>query len=498
MGAVLVPIPIPILGGAISGGEAITIDSLEDLASLRGLCAAVPGIRQLFEQIKVQELRARFQDLRDDWIAHHETYDLDLLTRIRRLEPNEMEHIDQIQLVLGIAEAVWAQEEPGPDCSYSGLSLVLAIAEVGATLEMETEEPALIWSEGSILSRLIGPSSTAFTAGAWCIALARGQGASPIAIAHDLMEGLRTARRNHIPPDETDLLDLGRLDSDAVTKAKSLRFRSIVVFIHGLLSSDLGTFDGFLHEFRRRQKDPGVLFLGWPHDTLTGIWDNAQHLAEQVTKRIGTQGPDLVFVCHSRGGLVARAAAMRLYQIDPKYRGLVKGAVTFGTPHDGSSLAGAGTPAMLGHFVSINAATGTRSIWRLSDLLLYRKQQQNKTIQGIEDLRLPAASGFISGLRKEELEDPKKPAGEMRQLPLCCVGGDYKGPMKGQMALAHRYFGKNLKHDLVVELESSTSRAVPRSIVVNCSHFNYCSEPMRQSSGFRAAVQVAIGWTAGR
>jgi pimeloyl-ACP methyl ester carboxylesterase len=494
---VLTPIPIPLLGGSISGGEAITIDSFNDLAALRAMCAAVPDTSYLFEQIRVKELRSRFQDLRDDWVANQERYDLELLARVRNLEPDEMENIDQIQLVLGIAEAVWSQEEQGPDGTRPGLALVFAIAEVGGTLELEIEEPALIWSQGSILSRLTAPGSLAFTAGAWCIALARGHGAAASVIAQDLVESLRTERRNQYRLIDIELLDLERLDSDSITRASSLRYSAIVILIHGLLSTDLGTFDGFIKELRIKPLGTEVLFVGWPHDTLTSVSNSADQLADKLHNRIGPEGPDLVLVCHSRGGLVARATALKLYEIHPRYRTVLRGAITFGTPHQGASLAGVATDSVLGHFVSISATLGTRTIWRLSELLLYRKQQRDGVIQGIEDLRRPDAAGFISQLRQRELEDPKKPTGAVRQLRLCCVGGDYKGPVKAQTALAKRYFGKNTKHDLVVELESSLPEIAEHRIVVNCSHFDYCSELMRQSSGFQAAVQVARNWLAG-
>jgi hypothetical protein len=494
MNGVLTPIAIPILGGSISGGEAITIESFEDLAALRAMCASAPGTSYLFEQIRVKELRARFQDLRDDWVASHEQYDLKLLARVQNIELEQMADIDQIQLVLAMAEAVWSQEERQPDGSRSALALLFAIAEVGSTLELETEEPALIWSQGSILTQLTGPGALIITAGAWCIALARGRGAAATAIAKNLVEDLRSERRRQYRLANVELLDLERLDSEAITPASVLRYSAVVIFIHGLLSTDLGTFDGFLQEFRERPANREVSFLGWPHDTLTGIRNSADQLADMIHSRIGPEGPDLIMVCHSRGGLVARATALKLYKIHSRYRNVLRGAMTFGTPHEGASLAGAAMDPVLGHLISVGASVGTRTILRLSDILMYRKQQLGGVIHGIEDLRPPTTLGFLSDLRKEELEDSGKRQGAVRHLQLCCVGGDYKGPVNGQATLARHYFGLKTRHDLVVELDSSVPQVAEHRITVNCSHFSYCSELMRQSSGFQAAMQVARTW----
>ena len=56
--------------------------------------------------------------------------------------------------------------------------------------------------------------------------------------------------------------------------------------------------------------DEDYLIVGWPHDTLTKIKANAEKLFEDIYSKIGYNGPPIVFVCHSRGGLVARKAAV--------------------------------------------------------------------------------------------------------------------------------------------------------------------------------------------
>jgi hypothetical protein len=432
-------------------------------------------------------------------VAYHERYEVELFARVTANDVDELEDLDKIRLALGLAEAVWSQEDPGPDGARAGLAMVLAVAEVGNVLELDMEEPALLWYPGSILSKITEAKSSVITAGAWCIALARGHGAAASAIADNLVEDLRTASLNQLRRADAGILDLERLDSAEEGAFRSLRFEAVVILLHGMLSTDIGTFDGFLKELRPRLSGAfgRVLLLGWPHDTLTGIWNNAQQLAELIQSRVGTEGPDIIFVCHSRGGLVGRAAALRLYDIHSRYRSVLQGAITFGTPHEGAGLVGVPSSEVLGHFVSLTAAAHSRRILKLSDLLLYRKQQRGGVIQGIEDLRPPDAGGFIAELRDAELRDEQKREGHVRYLRLCCVGGDYQGPAKGSAALAQRFFGRQEKHDLVVGLDSSLPRIAEHRITVNCSHSEYCSEPMRQSRGLRESVEVARGWIVG-
>ena len=94
-----------------------------------------------------------------------------------------------------------------------------------------------------------------------------------------------------------------------------LPIAGIVVLLHGFLSTDLGTFDGFIKKWRNPNpkrlplsgqiydsnlvsKDQlthgvqtylrnNILFVGWPHDTLTAISQNALDLAKLIDIHIG-------------------------------------------------------------------------------------------------------------------------------------------------------------------------------------------------------------------
>src|SRR5262249_17392710 len=111
---------------------------------------------------------------------------------------------------------------------------------------------------------------------------------------------------------------------------------SLVVLVHGLCSTDVGTFGDFETHLRSL---PGVTVAGFPHDSLTTpIRLNARALAQQIVK-LGK--PGLRLVCHSRGGLVARQTFVYLKDEPPPAAGgrWLHSCVTFGTPHLGTSVA---------------------------------------------------------------------------------------------------------------------------------------------------------------
>ena len=53
-----------------------------------------------------------------------------------------------------------------------------------------------------------------------------------------------------------------------------------------------------------------VLVVGWAHDTLTSIKENAAQLLRQIDARLGASEAPIALVCHSRGGLLARKLAV--------------------------------------------------------------------------------------------------------------------------------------------------------------------------------------------
>lgn len=98
-----------------------------------------------------------------------------------------------------------------------------------------------------------------------------------------------------------------------------------IVILHGLYMS------GFvMHPLSKRLKRAGYDILNLSYDSLT---PNKQSIFAQIDQFISDQ--NCAFVCHSMGGLVARAY---LEQGSLQSRHVDK-VITLGTPHKGASLA---------------------------------------------------------------------------------------------------------------------------------------------------------------
>jgi hypothetical protein len=81
----------------------------------------------------------------------------------------------------------------------------------------------------------------------------------------------------------------------------------VILFLRGFMSTDVGTFDLPIRQIEQQRSLADVQIVGWPHDMLAPIKVNAQDLAELIETRLGSSGLPLMFMCHLRGGLVARA-----------------------------------------------------------------------------------------------------------------------------------------------------------------------------------------------
>jgi pimeloyl-ACP methyl ester carboxylesterase len=125
---------------------------------------------------------------------------------------------------------------------------------------------------------------------------------------------------------------------------------------------------GFIAQIEQQPSLANVHLVGWPHDTLAHIKVNAQDLAALMEGPLGASGLPVVFVCHSRGGLVARAAAVKLLKSNPRWVDRLKGAVTFGTPHEGAELAELGDE-LLGKVLLLKSISQTGRVVPLVDAL---------------------------------------------------------------------------------------------------------------------------------
>ena len=194
--------------------------------------------------------------------------------------------------------------------------------------------------------------------------------------------------------------------------------------------------------------------------------------------------PRIVFVAHSRGGLVARATAVELLSSPAvgRWRDALSGIVTFGTPHDGAALAEHDARGLATYLL---LAQSTGRVASIGDVLTYLDA---RTAEGLENLKPVNAvtesreQSFVD--RLYERERGLRDAGGHRYPPIIAVGGrlDDKGRddwrKRAAGALVDRWLDEP-DHDLVVELTSSTSpRTLPDvTMTVVSSHFDYFTAP---------------------
>jgi pimeloyl-ACP methyl ester carboxylesterase len=263
----------------------------------------------------------------------------------------------------------------------------------------------------------------------------------------------------------------------------------VIIFLHGLMSSDAGTFDQLVARIARDNALPDVHLVAWPHDTLARINANAQDLAELIENLLGPTGLPLLFVCHSRGGLVARATAVKLINGNQRWAERLRGAVTFGTPHLGAELAERGDE-FLGKLLLLKTIRQTGESVALIDALSAVRKQ--KAIEGVTDLRPTSNRGeFLYQLR----EDEAKQAGGAgkRVLPIFVVGG--RAEPDGLTGwLSRRFFGSE-PNDLVVTLSSTTPAFMRPSSETATDHFSYFTPQEMQKPKIPALDYIVAAFT---
>lgn len=171
-------------------------------------------------------------------------------------------------------------------------------------------------------------------------------------------------------------------NSESGSGVSSDKQRTKVLFIHGLKSSP-ERFD----EIRQYLRSKGVLTAAAEYDDQQPIAESAKQLSAlfrdqrtSLSTEAGVAGGNVFLVGHSMGGLVAREwiENERLYDTS------LKGLVTVGTPHQGSSWAS--MPPLLDLFVG-----GDLDVSGVMDVLLHQN-----SADGINDL-MPESS-FLRSL----------------------------------------------------------------------------------------------------
>lgn len=235
--------------------------------------------------------------------------------------------------------------------------------------------------------------------------------------------------------------------------------------------------------------DLGVVVLGFPHNTLAPIKTNAQELELLLRDQMQDMEAKVVFLCHSRGGLVARHALAELGK-DHNWQPRLADLVTFGTPHEGAALAEA--TAARDAAAYLLGMTSTQEWVSLLDVCAYL---QEYGAAGIEDLR---PKGHRSSYNEElvALELALEQSSDWR-YPTLLIGGA-EPPVEDWLRRKASSFlcwriGTRL-HDLVVELDSSLwtkrARRHPARLRVPSDHFGY----------FKCAghTKMALNWASAR
>jgi len=317
----------------------------------------------------------------------------------------------------------------------------------------------------------------------------------------------------------------------------------LVVLLHGLFSTDLETFDGFISQLQqstpkqildslaqlqsssgidqlsaafaagltcdrvsqvsdtelRKFVDASIALVGWPHDSLAPIDTSAIKLAALLDKELKSAPPrHIVFVCHSQGGLLARQTAMQLMKMKSPANWVdrIGGIVTFGTPHQGAAIAEPGFKSGREAAVYLMMLSGTKKATSIGDVLTLIGE---RAIEGIEDLKAFDAStndrenSFAAGLLDKE-QALQWPNGGNRP-DMLVVGGRLSAAQKTvwRRKLAAGFMTHKLghdDHDLVVELSSSIPDLFDANITVKveCDHFSYFDGQGRSKWAVDAAV----------
>jgi pimeloyl-ACP methyl ester carboxylesterase len=454
---------IPEFGAAIQGGIAMTMRRPAEMDYVQSLCEmsadsnspmhAMYGMLDSdVEQSRSPWLRRGFRKISQEersYLSHH----------WREIADEKILFHDAVALgaTLSFAREIWTHES-------EDLNAVLAIARPdsdGGELKIGRGKPALVLHRGSILASLA--SRSAISAVKFAVLLFPSSAVFPTQRAERIMEDFRAKALRGDGVEQLERID-------AVQKGDLDDVGSVIIFVHGLLSIDVGLFDPLIRRLRTALGED-VVFLGFPHNTLTSIDTNGELLMREIERVAGMQGPRIALIGHSRGGLVARSAAARLFKRNASWQQKIAGCVTFGTPHEGCPLAEAPND-FLGTLIAIQAAQGGNGFFSLANALGYAHLE--KSLDGIRDLR-PADAKDSYLIKLRDLERASAPAKSERALEILAVGGkvkEYSGLLK---SLARRMLAGH-DSDLVVETRSSLSRFLPHREETDCDHFNYFND----------------------
>jgi hypothetical protein len=481
--------PIVDLNLTVRGATTILLSHPDEVAGLQILCLGV-GRDQGQPTDRIFEALARAGDRIDLDRARERPADV-RVRDWREVSTSDLagSPVQEIVAALGLAEAVWRRQ--GDD--VPALALTLSVSDPSfrpePMIDMVGDNPGWLLYRGSIKTALF---LRAFRAAGFVVGVfSRGVGVEDR--ANHVIDALRTKQLERIPR----VRSLERVDR--ATPADLAGKCGVVLFLHGLLSTDLGTFDASIDHLRAEGfREDEFLFAGWPHNTLTQIAFNSNDLCAEIRRLwepYRSAAPRLAFVCHSRGGLLARHVAATLLREDyVRWSAIIKGCVTFGTPHIGTGLADA-PDDLLALLIATGAWRGTGTLAALSDVLWIAKR--NRTLEGVEDLRTMQGARNEAGrapFQRELLELERFRVGgrlPYRWLEVLTVGAKIDPSATWFYDMASRALSGKA-NDVAVPLESSLPASTlgftsaPES---SCDHFSYftADEVMKTHYGEVAA-----------
>jgi pimeloyl-ACP methyl ester carboxylesterase len=132
------------------------------------------------------------------------------------------------------------------------------------------------------------------------------------------------------------------LEPEAVASAFPAATRRIVVFVHGLMTTEFSWALGGRERFGDRlAREIGCTPVYVRYNSGRHISENGRSLSELIEQLLAAwpvEVDEIALVGHSMGGLVARSACCHAAEADADWARLVKQSVSLGTPHMGAPL----------------------------------------------------------------------------------------------------------------------------------------------------------------
>jgi pimeloyl-ACP methyl ester carboxylesterase len=132
------------------------------------------------------------------------------------------------------------------------------------------------------------------------------------------------------------------LEPEAVASAFPAATRRIVVFVHGLMTTEFSWALGGRERFGDRlAREIGCTPVYVRYNSGRHISENGRSLSELMEQLLAAWPVDvdeIALVGHSMGGLVARSACCHAAEAEAEWARIVKHSVSLGTPHMGAPL----------------------------------------------------------------------------------------------------------------------------------------------------------------